>query len=107
MNFKDKLILVFYIGVEGICDSDVPAYMSEVADYITRGKDESAEFYFIPDPESRTTRVECINPQFLTEERVKEMEEKSNELMKRLSQAVDKMIENGSKPENENNIINQ
>lgn len=100
MNLKDKLILVFYIGVENICDCDVPAYMSEIADWITRDKDESAEFYFIPDPESRTTRVECINPQFLTEERVKEMEEKANELMTRLSQAVDKMIENGSKPEN-------
>lgn len=95
MNFKDKLILVFYIGVQSIDAGDIPAYISEITSHITRGADESVQFYFIPDLETSSSHVECINPMFLTEEKLKETEEKTNELMRRLSQTVNRMIENG------------
>lgn len=95
IQFKDRLILVFYIGVRNIDNSDIASYISEIADYFSKGKDNTVEMYFILDPENRTSRVECINPMFLTEEKIKETEEKTNELMTRLSQTVNRMIENG------------
>ena len=38
--------------------------------------DESVQIIFIPTVESNTTRVECINPVLLDEEKYKEVEEK-------------------------------
>lgn len=71
---KDKLFLVVYIGVKNIPDTDIADYVR--AFKRTWNPDESVQIIFIPTRENKTTKVECINPVLLDEEKYKEVEEK-------------------------------
>lgn len=42
---KDKLYIVSYIGLKGIYDADVPAYLDEVTTHISKGFDDSVKFW--------------------------------------------------------------
>jgi len=71
---KDKLFLVIYIGVKNMSDTDIADYVRAFENVWS--PDESVQIIFIPTVESNTTRVECINPVLLDEEKYKEVEEK-------------------------------
>ena len=78
---KDKLIIVIYVNIAPI-DS---AYVSE---YLYKfGKatmfDESIVRLVIPIREGET-RVECINPQLITDDKYKEVEETVEKLKEKL-----------------------
>lgn len=45
---KDKLILAFYINVDGIDQYDIPEYLNEARKGLTSNLDDSVISYFIP-----------------------------------------------------------
>ena len=61
---KDKLYIVSYIGLKGIYDADVPAYLEDVTKHISKGFDDSVKFLFIPTKE-RDTHIEFFNGEML------------------------------------------
>ena len=61
---KDKLYIVTYLGLKGIYDTDVPAYIEEVTNHISKGFDDSVKFLFIPTKE-RDTHIEFFNSEML------------------------------------------
>jgi hypothetical protein len=78
---KDKLIIVIYVNIAPI-DS---AYVSELLFKIAKATmfDESIVRLVIPVREGET-RVECINPQLITEDKYKEVEETIEKLKEKL-----------------------
>lgn len=61
---KDKLYIVSYLGLKGIDDADVPAYLEDVTEHISKGFDDSVKFLFIPTKE-RDTHIEFFNGEML------------------------------------------
>lgn len=79
----EKKILVIYIGVSGIRMEDIEQFAHKVAKKITPSLFEG-EIIIIP-TQSSDTRIECINPKYITEENlVKE----HTELMKQLNEEL-------------------
>ena len=78
---KDKLMIVFYVNIAPI-DS---AYVSEYLFKFARATmfDESIVRLVIPVREGET-RVECINPQLITEDKYKEVEEAIEKIKEKL-----------------------
>jgi len=74
---KDKLILVFYINVDGINAYDVSEYLSNAARHF-QGYD-VYESIFIP-VHNQETKVDCINPVLLNEEQYKKVEDTVSKL---------------------------
>ncbi|MFW5847644.1 MAG: hypothetical protein ACOCVF_01815, partial [bacterium] len=83
----DKLILVYYISVDGIRTEDIQDYMKSVSDRIAARSLDVAEIIFIPI--HGETRVECINPLYITEE---ELIRKHRLLMDELHEHVNYQI---------------
>lgn len=62
---KDTLIIVFYINIEGLSLHEARETISKFANSISENDPESnARHYFLP---SNETKVECINPTFISE----------------------------------------
>jgi len=64
-NFN-KLILVYYISVMHLDYEDIPEYMQKIRDKINIS-DLNGHSIFIP-VLTQDSRVECINPKYITEE---------------------------------------
>ena len=64
---KDKLILVFYINIDGLSNSYGTEYMEQIKKYLENSLDESILYYFIP-IKNHESKVECLNPIILDEE---------------------------------------
>lgn len=62
----DNLILVYYISINGIRTEDIQRYMEEVSTKISAKSIKVAEIIFIP--VQGETRIECINPKYITDE---------------------------------------
>ena len=58
-----KLILVFYLSISGIRSEDIDEFMHKVSERIIPNID--AEVIILP--VDGATRVECINPQYITD----------------------------------------
>lgn len=84
----DKKILVFYIGVGNIRTTDIPEYISSISKRITPQTFEG-EIIIIP-TSSIDSRVECINPQYVTEI---ELINKNNELVAELNRKLNEQFE--------------
>ena len=84
-----KLIVVFYVGVKNIDSIDVPAYLNECSQSL---QDPEVKTYVVPDCDTNSCRVECINPVLLTPERYKEAEDKLDMLEKRIADMFNKTI---------------
>jgi len=82
---KDKLILVFYINVDRIDRYDIPAYLSEAREYLSRNLDDSVISYFIP-IEGENSKVDCINPSFIEGDVYKDNKEKLENAVKKLEE---------------------
>lgn len=78
MSENNRLILVFYIDVSCICDTDVPAYMNELATTLSKS-DDGTDKYFIPVYKGES-RVECLNPVMLNEDEYTEVKRKLDEI---------------------------
>ena len=86
---NDIKILVMYIGVAGIRSEDIPEFVAQVTQKITP-KTFEGEIIAIP-TQSPDTRIECINPRYITEpklvqENTKLMEKLKYELQHQLDQ---------------------
>lgn len=64
---KNKIIVI-YIGVAGIRTEDIEEYVRKVTSKIVP-ETIKAEFITIP-IQSYDTRIECINPKYITEEKL-------------------------------------
>lgn len=87
MNDKDKLLLIFYVGLKHIQQEDRPAYFSEILRHFTNSFDETIKPILIADVTSDKTKVECINPKLITEDeytKVQEIIDKANYLVEKL-----------------------
>ena len=82
MQDKDKIFIIIYFDVRNIDRVDVPYYLKNVSESLRF--DDSILKVFIPiDGE---TRVECINPVLLNEEKYKEVEKVFNDAKEKLTE---------------------
>jgi hypothetical protein len=87
MDDKDKIFLVFYVGLKHILQEDRPAYFNEISQFFINAFDETIKSILIPDITSDKTKVECINPKLITEDeyvKVQEIIDKANYLVEKL-----------------------
>ena len=85
---NNKLILVYYVGVKHIDDIDIPEYMEKLRNRIViPGFD--GHCIFVP-MFSYDTKIECINPKYITEE---ELIEQHTSLMEELNKELQHHIE--------------
>lgn len=84
---KEPKLLVIYIGVAGIRSEDIEEFVKRVTRRITPSTFNS-EVIVIP-VQSSDTRVECINPVYITE---KELIEKHSKLMGELHEELEHQI---------------
>lgn len=94
----ENKIMVIYIGVAGVRGVDVEDYVHEVTKKISPDSFQG-EILLIP-TQSYDTRVECIDPQYITEP---ELIQKHTELMKELHDEVTHQIEEMKKKNEEEN----
>ena len=74
----EEKILVIYIGVAGIRSIDIADYVNKISDRISPSTFKG-EIIVIPVQEN-DTRIECINPKYITDESL--IEEHTNMLNK-------------------------
>jgi hypothetical protein len=85
MNAK---ILVIYVGVAGVRSEDIPDFTRTVAKKIIP-ETFQGEVIILP-VQSSDTRIECINPQYITDvDLIKE----HTEMMKKLQEALQYQLE--------------
>lgn len=82
---KDKLILAFYINVDGIDQYDIPEYLNEAREGLTSNLDDSVISYFIP-IEGENSKVDCINPSFIDGDKYEDAKEKLDNAVKKLEE---------------------
>jgi hypothetical protein len=86
---QHKLILVYYISVGSLRSADIPKYMEEIKKRIVPYTLE-AEIIFVPiDGE---TRIECINPLYITDG---DLIKKHERLMAELHEHLNRELKNG------------
>ena len=81
-------IFVMYVGVAGVRSEDIDEYVNQVTKRITPSS-YVGEILVIP-TQSYDTRVECVNPQYITEP---ELIQKHTGLMKELHDEITHQIE--------------
>jgi len=81
-------ILVVYVGIGGIRSEDVPDYVNRVVAKIIPDTFQG-EIITIPS-QAWDTRIECINPQYITEP---ELIVQHTEMMKKLQEALQQQSE--------------
>lgn len=96
MSQTEIKILVIYIGVSGIRSEDIPDYINKISEKIIPQTME-AEIIVIP-THSYETRIECINPKYITdEELIKKHSKLMEELHIELNHQIKKMKEENEK----------
>lgn len=86
-NNKENLIFVVYIGVAGIRSEDIEEFVHKVTNRIMPTSVEG-EIIIIPN-QSTHTRIECINPKYITEN---ELIEKNKKLIKDLNEELEHQL---------------
>jgi len=87
MSDKDKLLLIFYVGLKHIRQEERPAYFNEISQHFINAFDETIKPILIADVKSNKIKVECINPKLITEDeyaKVQEIIDKANYLVEKL-----------------------
>jgi len=82
---KDKLILAFYINVDGIDKFDIAEYLDDARKGLTSNLDDSVISYFIP-IEGENSKIDCINPSFIDGDEYKNAKEKLDNAVKKLEE---------------------
>lgn len=97
-----KQILVYYISVIGIEYADYERYFTELKERIAaQSISNNSEIIFIP--VNSETRIECINPKYITNN---ELIEKHDRLMSELHENLENQINRIKEKENEENNWN-
>ena len=91
----ENKIIVIYIGVAGVRIEDIDSYVHQVTKKIVPSSVQ-AEFITIP-VQSYDTRIECINPKYITEE---ELIVKHTALMNELAVELEHQIKQVRDEEN-------
>jgi hypothetical protein len=84
----EKLIIVIYVGVQGLRSEDIEDFIQKLSTRIVPSSIEG-EFIMIP-TQSPNTRIECINPKYITES---ELIAEHTELMKKLNEELQNQLE--------------
>lgn len=84
---NETKVIVMYVGVAGIRSEDIPEFIEKVSRRISPSTVD-AEIIVIP-TQTTDTRVECINPIYVTEE---ELVKKHTNLMKELHEELEHQI---------------
>lgn len=74
MKDKDRLIIIVYVGTKDMTGLEYDQYMDQfnsVSDFF----DKTVKVLFVPNAESSTTTVDCINPKLLSEKEYKKVQE--------------------------------
>lgn len=88
----EHLILVMYIGVEGIRQEDIETFVKKLSEKLTPSIE--GEFIVIP-TQSPNTRIECINPKYITDvDLINEHTEKMKELQENLQYQLEQIKNN-------------
>ncbi|MFW6219875.1 MAG: hypothetical protein ACOC33_03465 [bacterium] len=91
----ENKIIVIYVGVAGIRSEDIEDYIQKITSKIVP-ESVQAEFIIIP-VQSYDTRLECINPKYITEDKlIKEHTEKLKLLNEELQHQIEE-YKNGKK----------
>jgi len=80
---EEKLIIVLYVGVAGLRSEDIHDFVQKVAAKISPSSFEG-ELIVIP-VQSPDTRLECINPKYVTDEK---LIEEHTAMMKKLQEEL-------------------
>lgn len=83
MSENEIKILVIYVGVAGIRGEDIPDMVKKITEKISPSTFEG-EIIVIP-TQSYDTRIECINPRYVTEEK---LIEEHTQMMKNLNEEL-------------------
>ena len=84
----ENKILVIYVGVAGIRAIDIPDYVTKVSKKITPTTFEG-EIILLP-TQSYDTKIECINPKYITDE---DLIKEHTEMMKILKEELQNQID--------------
>jgi hypothetical protein len=79
----EKLIIVIYVGIQGLRSEDIENFINKLSKRIIPTSIEG-EFIMIP-TQSLDTRIECINPKYITES---DLIEKHTTLMQKLQEEL-------------------
>ena len=93
---KIRKILVFYIGVAGIRGEDMEDFVRKISSRISPSTFEG-EIIMIP-TQSTETRIECIDPVYVTEEK---LIQEHTEMMKKLQEELQYQLDDIKKEKNE------
>lgn len=86
---REKLILVYYIGIGNMTDTEAKDYITMISSKISSSTI-TGELLFIP-ISGTDSRIDCINPKYITEI---ELVTEHNEQMKKLNTELIKYIKN-------------
>lgn len=81
MKDCEKIFLVFYLRVENVCSEDMDEYLLKASNALKSGYDDSVNCIFIPLYEGGDSRVEVINPRYISEDEYKKLTEKVNKYL--------------------------
>ena len=88
---KDKTILIAYINVSGVNDSDLSAFLQEAVNNLKPEEDDSILFYAVP-VRGEESRLECINPKLVSEEEF----EKAHQACEKITEKLKELMKDGS-----------
>ena len=93
-TYTHKLILVYYIDVRHLEDEDIPYFMKGVMRNIRLKSADIGEIIALP--VKNASRVECINPKYITEpELIREHRLKMDELHEIMGKFINKNNDEG------------
>jgi len=84
----DKIIIVYYLNVDGLSPEDVARFCSETARSLEKKFGSNQYTNIILPVRNRETRVDCINPKLISAEEYKNVEE----ILKRNEQIVNMVL---------------
>ena len=73
MKDCDKLILVFYLGVNGMDDVNICSLLIEASHVYGDNFDESVKTFFIPVKGTSHSRIEVLNPRYASRNQFKKI----------------------------------
>lgn len=85
-----KIILVHYINIANLNSSDIDKFMNHVISEFKAKQDDNIFGYYIPVRDS-DTRVECINPQLVDEDKYSKAVEVLEKAQKEMFEAIKKI----------------
>lgn len=86
---KNKLIIVVYAGCKGLLYSDVADFLRGIEEVLGQENEQEIKHYIVPVFSTSDTKVDCINPVLLTQERYTEVSEKVAKLEEELKSAIE------------------